>query len=85
MGGSWEGGGGQAPSTSLSPAPSFSCPSAHYFWEEGSLQPVGASEGPEGVVANRLPPAPSLDTDFSILGQLLCQGIAVLGGSFSQV
>lgn len=34
---------------------------------------------------HRLPPAPSLDADFSILGQLLCQGVAVLGGSFSQV
>lgn len=46
---------------------------------------MGASEGPEGRWLRKAAPAPSLDTDFSILGQLLCQGVAVLGGSLSQV
>lgn len=84
--GSWEGWGrGQTPRTLLLPAPSISCLSPHYFGEEGSPQPVWAREGAEGVVATKAAPAPSLDADLSILGQLLCQGVAVLGGSFSQV
>lgn len=81
--GNWEGGGGRAPKTSLSPAPVPSRPSPHHSQEKGSPQPVGASEGPEGVAMGR--PASSLDTDLSILSQLLCQCVAVLGGSFSQV
>lgn len=77
--------GGQTPWALLSPVPSLSCLNPQYFGAEGSPQPVWAREGAERVVATRAAPAPSLDADLSILGQLLCQGVAVLGGSFSQV
>lgn len=54
--------GGRAPRTSLSPAPSPSCPIPHYSGEEGSPQPAGASEGPEGwgVATQARPQLPHL-------------------------
>lgn len=65
------------------PAPA--CPHLYHFEEEGSPQPVRASEGPAGGKPQGQPPAPSLDSDFGVLSQLLRQGVAVLGGLFSQV
>lgn len=48
------------------PCPVLFRPSPHHCEEEGSPQPVRASEGPEGG-GHVGCPAPSLDADFSIL------------------
>lgn len=46
---------------------------------------MGASEGPDEGVSHRASPPASLDSDFGVLSQFLCQGVAVLGGLFTQV